>query len=626
MPALVAAHPDVHVTFNLTPSLLVQLLDYGERDATDSSLELTLTPAERLSTAEREAILTNFFDADWHNQIFRYPRYRELFAKRHAGSAFSAADLRDLQMWFSLAWFGEEFRRGTVALPTGQGASVRRFVEKGGGFSTGDIEDMVAQQLKILRAIVPVHRQLQERGQIEVSTSPFYHPILPLLIDTDRATLDRPGTRLPTRFAHPEDAEAQVALAVDLYEELFGRSPRGMWPAEGAVSQFAIPFFARHGVSWIASDQGVLAQSGRFGYQVDDPEVLCRPYRAVDGDGATCIFFRATTPSDRIGFQLAREPDYVQAAKNFVEELRTAYARGGSSGIDRILTLALDGENAWGTYREDARPFLHALYDRLEHDAEIETVTFSEYLDGHADRGIPQHTPNEQTRVHELFTGSWIDENGSAPGVDLGTWIGEPEENAAWDLLRKTRERVEARATPARNARAYDALYAAEGSDWFWWFGDDQDSGSDEEFDDLFRLHLRNAHRFLGIEAPGELEVHIVPHSTVWTVANPVGTVQKGDRFVIRTNCPGRLHWHFDNQPRRSTELKPVGGVMAGLRRYEASFGPFVNGASGRLHFRFQCTHRDCTCDDLCCEDRERVVEWVHPTTSQKAAQRSDQA
>ncbi len=207
MAALVAEHPGLHLTINLTPVLLWQLEDY-QAGATDRALDLTLTPAATLSTDERKSILSGFFDADWHHQIYPHRRYRELFEQRASGRAFTDQDLRDLQMWFNLAWFGKEFREGEVQLVTGETASVRRFVDQERAFDDSDVVALVAEQLKVMRAVVPIHRRLQDQGQLEVATSPFYHPILPLLIDTDQATVDRPGATLPPRFAHPEDAEA----------------------------------------------------------------------------------------------------------------------------------------------------------------------------------------------------------------------------------------------------------------------------------------------------------------------------------------------------------------------------------------------------------------------------------
>jgi len=429
MAALAAEHPGIHLTINLTASLLWQIEDYLEHGATDWQLELTLKPAESLSAEERQQLLGSFFAAHWHNQIYPHPRYKQLFEQRLERQPFSVQDLRDLQMWFNLAWFGKDFREGEVALPTGEIASVQGFIEKGRSFSLADVEAMVAEQYKIMRAIVPVHRQLQAQGQIEVTTTPFYHPILPLLVDTNQASIDRPGAVHPPRFSFPEDAETQVHEAIEYYQECFGRPPRGMWPAEGAVSQSVVPIFAQHGIQWIATDRGVLERSGRWGYNVNDPDVLCQPYRAEVGQHVVSVFFRDTQLSDAIGFQYQGYTDYDQAAKDFVRQVKERFAWQVGGDDDRILTVALDGENAWGAYRDDGRPFLHALYTLLENDTELETITFSEYLEGSSGRGLAPHPIETQTRVYDLFTGSWIDEIGSAPGVDLGTWIGEEEEN-----------------------------------------------------------------------------------------------------------------------------------------------------------------------------------------------------
>jgi alpha-amylase/alpha-mannosidase (GH57 family) len=386
-----------------------------------------------------------------------------------------------------------------------------------------------------------------------------------------------------------------------------------MWPAEGAVSQAVVPIFGRHGVRWIATDRGVLARSGRWGYDVGNPDVLCRPYRAEEQGQALAVFFRDTELSDGIGFRYHRYGDYEEAARDFLREAKDRFARQLRGSNDRVLTVVLDGENAWGAYREDARPFLHALYGALVRDAEIETVTFAEYLDGNESRGIAAHPLPTLTKVHDLFTGSWIDENGSAPGVDLGTWIGEVEENRAWELLGQARDRLsreDVRAEPRE--QALQALYAAEGSDWFWWFGEDQDSGNDDEFDDLFRTHLRNVYRGLDVEPPPELDRHIVPHAVIWTFARRVGAVQPGDRLTVRTNCPGRLTWQLDGGEPQSAPLVPAGGVMAGVQRHHLTLGPFPE-ATTLIRFRFHCTHPGCDCRDVCCRGDEYGVRIERP-------------
>ena len=405
MAHLVAEHPAVHVTINLTPVLLEQIDDYLERGATDRALDLTLARAEDLDDDATSEILSTFFDADWHQQIYPYDRYHALLDMRQAGRPLQAQDVRDLQMWFNLAWFAPEFHEGTVELPGGATASVRDLVLQGRDYRHEQLEAMVDEQYKILRAIVPIHRRLQDAGQIEVSTTPYYHPILPLLIDTDQATIDRPGTEHPPRFAYPEDARAQTAAAVEAYQDRFGRRPRGMWPAEGAVSEDAAAMFAEARVRWITSDQGVLQRSGRWGYRSDDPNVLCQPYRVVTPAGDVSIFFRDTALSNDIGFHYQGYSDAGAAARDFLRQIRERVAhRIDDPDHERVLTIALDGENAWGAYREAARPFLHALYTALEQADDLATVTFSECLDGVPERDLEGHRrPSPRPRpVHRL--------------------------------------------------------------------------------------------------------------------------------------------------------------------------------------------------------------------------------
>lgn len=612
MAGLLEQHPQIHLTINLTPVLLWQIEDYVERGATDRALELTMTPAHRLSTAQREELLGTFYEADWHTQIFPWPRYRALFEQRLNSRSFTVQDLVDLQMWFNLSWFGPEFQEGKVALPDGTTSSVRRFVEKGAGYTARDIEQMITEQLKILRNVVAIHRRLQDRGQIEISATPFYHPILPLLLDTDQATIDRDGATHPRRFHRPEDAKAQVHQAVTFYEERFGHPPAGMWPAEGAVGQCVVSLFAEVGLHWIATDGGVLERSGQYGYNVHDPNVLCQAYRAEDEAGrAVAIFFRDTILSDKIGFHYHSYADPSQAAADFLREVKERFAWQVNDSPNRIVSVILDGENAWGAYPHQARPFLHALYRALADDPEIRTVTFREYLEGNPMRRVPSHPIEALPKVSDLAEASWIDENGSAPGNDLGTWIGEAEENQGWDLLRETRDLVDrVKVTPSsRRHKALEAVYAAEGSDWFWWFGEDQASDCDAEFDDLFRDHLKAVYRAIGRTPPVALHQSIVPHTLIWTFARPIASIRPEDRLTIRTNCPGRLSWKTDSDDQwRTCEMIPAGGVMAAIHRYGVTLGPFSL-ATRRIEFRFQCAHPACCGTDPCCRFELRRVE-----------------
>jgi len=580
MPLLAAAEPGVQVTINLTPALLWQIDDLLEGGATDRAEELSRKAPDRLDDDERGHLLRTFFDADPRYQVDVHPRYAELRRRRDQGATLSAQDIRDLQVWFNLAWCAVELRTGELELPGGQALSVRHLVEKGSGFVESDVDEVLGVHRALLGAVVPVHRALAEAGRIEVTTTPFFHPILPLLVDTDDVSLDRPGTERPSsRYCWPEDARAQVRLAAEDYSRRFGHPPAGMWPAEGAVSTSTLRFYAEQGVRWIATDRGVLAGSGRYGYPADDPDVLCQPWRnAETPEGAPVLFFRDTALSDAIGFRYQHFPSPEAAVDDFMGEVRRRFLDRFSGSGERFLSVILDGENAWGTFPEDGRPFLRCLYRALSSDPEIITATFRGYLDGDPGRGLPEHPLEDLPVVHGLRTASWVDETGSASGVDLGTWVGEWEENEAWRLLGLARAALDrAGATPESHPDAFEALYIAEGSDWFWWYGDDQDSGRDEEFDALFRMHLINVFRALGLEPPLDLARHIVPQRVTWGAGEPPPPLQPGDLLVIRSEVPGLVRWWTDGQPDgvREEPLLPVGGVMAGVSRYQRALGPF---------------------------------------------------
>ena len=587
MAALVAQFPAIHLTISLTPVLLSQIEDYVTRGATDHALELTRTPTSDLTAFQRSEIEKSFFAADWRNEIFPYPRYKFLLENRGSGKPLSDRDITDLRMWFNLAWFAPEFKTSSVRMPDGSTASVKPFIEKGSDFEERDITAMVDEQYKILRNVIAIHRQLQDAGRIEIASCPFYHPILPLLHDTDLATLDRVGSERPGRFAYPQDAAAQTRDAAKLYTRLFGRPPVGMWPAEGAVGESVIGDFTREHIRWIASDAGVLKRSGQWGYDAHRPELLGKAWRAGSDDPEACvaIFFRDTELSDAVGFRYGSvEPG--QAVDDFISTLKRRYA-GESSG-DRIVSVILDGENAWGSYQQAGRPFLTELYRRLTADTDIVTVTFSEWLQGSPERGVAAHPLSTLERVCDLANASWIDERGSLPANDLGTWVGEPAENSAWELLRAARSSLERRGTPLDYPDAYQAIYAAEGSDWFWWLGDDQNCDADPLFDDLFRQHLRAAYHLSGVDPPEPLYRPLARVVRTWSFTDRTSELATQDQLRIQVGSPGIITWWYQGKPKTVHEvaLRPFGGAMAGLNVYTATLGPFKPEETG-IEFRF---------------------------------------
>ena len=275
MVSILADYPNVRFTVNLTPILLMQMEDviegYRNGTGTDEYLRMTLADASALTLDDKVYLLTHFFNAQWDNKIHIWPRYSALKDMKGgdtradleaAAALFTEQDWRDLQAWFNLAWFDPDFQEGDVTLPDGSVVTVKHMIEKAEGFSEADKDEIVETQIVIMENVVAVHREARDRGQIEVITTPFYHPILPLVFDTDLARVAMPGTQLPEhRFSYPEDAAAQVSMAADYYEGLFGARPAGLWPGEGSVATEIVGTVADAGFAWMASDDQVLQKS-----------------------------------------------------------------------------------------------------------------------------------------------------------------------------------------------------------------------------------------------------------------------------------------------------------------------------------------------------------------------------
>jgi alpha-amylase/alpha-mannosidase (GH57 family) len=482
--------PSVHQTFNLVPSMVVQIQEYAAGAAADPFLDCAVKPAEELSEAEREFVLRYFFQANADHLIYRYPRYGDLLnvwkacgeSPQSARQHFSVRDLRDLQVLSQVAWFDEEFQE--------HDEEVKALVAKGRDYSLQDQALMARKEREILAAVMPVYREFAARGQIEISTTPFYHPILPLICDSSIASVSHPGVTLPSRFQYPQDALHQLTTAREFIQRQVGISPVGLWPSEGSVSDQALALAAEAGFEWAASDNGVLA---RTIHQDGGPEVTYRSYQWRQHGRELRMIFRDHFLSDQIGFVYSRmRAD--EAAAHFLERIRENTRPMLERGADVLVPIILDGENAWEYYDHNGRPFLRELYRRIAESSDsggdLAALTVSEALKLDAPRALDHIHP-----------GSWIDAN-------FDIWIGSEEDNIAWEYLLRARRKFDETAagvSAQQRSLAYEELLIAEGSDWCWWYGPEHISENRIEFDELYRQHLANVYHALGLAPPEEL-------------------------------------------------------------------------------------------------------------------------
>ena len=600
MAALLSEFPGVRVTFNLVPSLLVQLEAFAEDRAHDRFLELSLKPADELTDGDAAFIVENFFHAQRERMIDPYPRYAELMARRGAATPseaearaiarrFTPDDFRDLQVWHKLAWVDPGYHE--------RDARVRALVDKGRGYSEDDKASLREVELEILRAVIPEYRRAAERGQIEISTSPFYHPILPLLCDTDVYLRTHPQSRMPRqRFVRPEDAAEQLARASACHERLFGRRPAGVWPSEGSVSDAIVPLVAAGGFTWMATDELILARSLGVSFsrdaqgQIEHPERLYRPYTVRAGAAQVACLFRDHALSDMIGFNYQGWAAEAAAA-DFVGRLAEAGRRftARTGGGEAVLPIILDGENAWEYFEGGGRPFLRALYGQLGSHPELRTVTVSEAC------------ARPTAELDGIFPGSWIDAN-------FYIWIGHADDQRAWSQLADARQALD---TPGAAldrdavARAHEEILIAEGSDWFWWYGDDHSSAHDLAFDDLFRRHLRNVYRLLQKPTPDELFVsNITTGAPALAPSGPAG--------LLAPTLDGEETSYFEWLGAGLFEVRDVAGAMHQTDRRASLVTAVRFGFDGERLFVRVDTARPVV--DLLGEGFEISLKFLEPT------------
>jgi alpha-amylase/alpha-mannosidase (GH57 family) len=504
MVKLLDEFPRVHQTFNLVPSLIAQIEDYVAGTAKDPFFDVAAKPAQDLTAGERAFALEYLFQANPTHMIGRFPRYQQLWEQKRSHREppekshryFSNHDFTDLQVLSQLAWFDEFFL---------EEPEVAELVRKGSGFTIEEQTFVVQRERELLARVLPAYKRASQQGSIEISTSPFYHPILPLLCDTDVGRVSSPGLPLPSaRFRQPDDAREQLRRGLQLHEQQLEMHPRGCWPSEGSVSEEVLQIAGELGLQWLATDEGVLGRSLGFEFQRDAhgvlgegaPERLYRVYRFTNNAAPVHLLFRDHALSDLIGFVYSgMQPK--EAVQHFMRRLKDSAQPLLDKGEDATVAVILDGENAWEYYPHSGREFLRQLYAAIGEDAAVQASTVSEAI-------VRETKPRE---LRSLVPGSWINAN-------FNVWIGAPEDNKAWEYLAAAREfyaREAPRAEVQKQALAKEEIFIAEGSDWNWWYGPEHHSANDRDFDELYRKHLSNVYLMLGSTPPEYLAQPIIP-------------------------------------------------------------------------------------------------------------------
>ena len=498
MASILEDFPHIKCTFNITPSLIWQLQDISRSEKIDDIyLELSQKSPGELTDKDKVFILKNFFSCDPERAIFPMKRYGELYKKRgedlredvllDVSDGFTEQDYRDLQVLFNLAWCGFTLKR--------KDKLVRHLVHKGEYYTEKEKRMLLGKQKEVVSSILPLYKRLQDEGRIEISTTPFYHPILPLLCGAEGG------------YDFKEDAKVHIERACELYKEVFGREPRGFWPAEGSVSPEIIEPLEDAGIKWIATDEGILMESvAEEGLSRED--LIYRAFTAKNDGRSIDIVFRDINLSNAISFKYSKMHP-KKAANELLSDLDRVWQTFDGAESDHLVSIILDGENPWPYYPDGGRGFLRELYAHISSNRHLETVTVGNFLS----------SAKEKREIDNLYSGSWIDRN-------FRKWKGSPQKDKAWEYLERTRKDLFSQGAPTKEA--LEELYIAEGSDWFWWY-DDFGTELNFVFDDLFRMHLRNVYKLTGREVPGYLlkpihsgpKVQDLPEISIGEMAKP---------------------------------------------------------------------------------------------------------
>jgi len=505
--------PKLKMNFNLDCGLLDSLIDYTEKGMSDIPAQLTCKPVDDLTTDEREFILNNFFSAKYATMIYHHERYKELYKKAIVNENltiddFSDSEISDLMALFNLSWMDPTHKDHFPEL--------RKFIKKDRNYSLEDRIEIIKFHEKIMASIIPAYKKFAEEGRIEITTSPYYHPILPILLDVKNATANTPvSDDLPDNLKTKDDAYNQTLNALNRIEELFGIRPKGIWASELCLNEKTLKMFQELGINWTISDEKVLARSTGhefirdFKGNLKDPYHLLKTYNYKKNDKNINIVFRDSSIPSLINFEYHNYESKV-SAEDLYGKIKLIQNKILTSPDDNhLITIALDGENCWDSYANDGQDFLERLYGLIEEDDSLETVLLSDYIENDTNK----------KELTTLKSGSWADNN-------FKLWIGDPVKDLAWTYLKLVREDIinYGKANKLDISKSMRELYIAEGSDWFWWYGEPNHSEQDYIFDYLFREHLKSSYKYLGINYPDFLDKPLITAYNSST-RNPHGVI-----------------------------------------------------------------------------------------------------
>ncbi len=504
-------HPGMRAVVNWVPVLLDQLEDYADQFASGKLRDpllrlLARDETQPLSVQERALLAERCLHVSNLVLIQHYPPYKRLYelyqmfeAQGQAALAYLSDEFfYDVLTWYHLAWTGETVRR--------ESELVTRLIAIGEHFAQPQRSELFRLIGELVSGVIGRYARLALAGQIELSTTPHYHPLAPLLLDFRSAREAEPNAQLPVASEYPGGRGrviAQLHSALESHARRFGAAPRGLWPAEGSVSEGLLRVLNGNALGWTASGEQVLVNSLREAGRGAEPRshYLYRPYR-LGAAPDLVLFFRDDKLSDRIGFEYQKWHG-SDAAANFVGELEHI-ATEAPQEERPLVSVILDGENAWEYYPYNGYYFLNALYQALESHAFIRPTTYAAFLDERSNNSAPHGVPPAAThQLERLVAGSWVYGN-------FATWIGSDDKNRAWDLLCAAKQSFDlvsasGRLDAERSAAAERQLADCEGSDWFWWFGDYNSGAAVASFDRLYRAKLANLYRLIDLPVPAAL-------------------------------------------------------------------------------------------------------------------------